>query len=208
MKNGFGIVAMIVGIVGLVTSFTIFGLIMCIIALVFAIIAMCQSGKKKGMAIAGLACAAVGLMIFLFSSLIGMSGEGGSNNDSTSISLEDDGTDKAEQDITVEMDETDKVQQDTTVKKENEFTYNDLEVVYNESKIEKDKAGEECLVVYFTYTNNSDENQAFMYAFTVNAFQEGVELEGSWFQVNEETENKGNSAGNYNYSGTSIHINR
>ena len=76
-------------------------------------------------------------------------------------------------------------------KKENSksFEYADMTVEFIEYSIEENAVGEKCLVLYFDFTNDRDESQAFGYTFTVKAFQDGVELEPTYFQVNKETEN-------------------
>lgn len=164
------------------------GLVLCIIALVFAIIGMCKKGKKRGTAIAGLACAAVGFIVFLFASIIGMvSDDTDKQSDETTSEIVTEETTTEE--ITTEEITTDRAEVEQPEKSDNEFTYKDLNVVYKDSKVEKDKSGDDCLVVYFDYTNNSDENEAFVYTFNVKAFQNGVELESSWFHVNDETKN-------------------
>ncbi len=198
MKNGFGIAAMITGIIGLITSATVFGGVLCLVALVLSIIGLCQKGKKRGTAVAGLVCSAVGMLVFLVVIVILGLAIGSSSNkddeDPTNEIVTEQTTD--EEPTTEESTKEEPTKEEATTqeptteeKNENEFVYEDLKVVYKESKIEKDKSGKDCLVVYFDYTNNSDENQAFLYAFTVTVFQNGVELDGSWFQVNEETEN-------------------
>lgn len=78
--------------------------------------------------------------------------------------------------------------------KENEenlmkFSYNNADCEFLEYKIEKDEFGEEHLVLYFEFTNNSNENQAFGYLFSTKVFQNGVELDSSFVHVNEETRN-------------------
>jgi hypothetical protein len=69
------------------------------------------------------------------------------------------------------------------------FEYADMTVEFIEYSIEENAVGEKCLVLYFDFTNDRDESQAFGYTFTVKAFQDGVELEPTYFQVNKETEN-------------------
>ena len=53
-QSGFGIASLILGIVGLVFSCFIVGIIPAFLGLIFAIIALCQKNTKNGMAIAGL----------------------------------------------------------------------------------------------------------------------------------------------------------
>lgn len=69
------------------------------------------------------------------------------------------------------------------------FEIADMTVNFVEYKIEENAMGEQCLVLYFDFTNNSEESQAFGYTFSVKAFQNGVELEPTFFHVNTETEN-------------------
>lgn len=74
-------------------------------------------------------------------------------------------------------------------KNETSFSYEDMDVKFVKSKIEKNFADEKCLVLYFDFYNNTKENQAFYTNFSVKAFQEGVEIDSSMWEVNEETEN-------------------
>lgn len=74
---------------------------------------------------------------------------------------------------------------------QNRFSYEKMDVEFIEYKIEDNAWGEKCLVVYFDFTNNSKENQTFIYAFTVKAFQNGVEMDLSTGHVNDETKNHG-----------------
>ena len=53
-QSGFGIASLILGIVGLVFSCFIVGIIPAFLGLIFAIIALCQKNTKNGMAIAEL----------------------------------------------------------------------------------------------------------------------------------------------------------
>lgn len=72
-----------------------------------------------------------------------------------------------------------------------EFEYKNMTVKYLNHQIQTDSANQECLVVYYEFTNNSDENQTFDYCFDDKVFQNGVELESSYFHVNEESKNSG-----------------
>lgn len=69
------------------------------------------------------------------------------------------------------------------------FEYADMNVEFLEYKIEEDAAGTQCLVLYFDFTNNAKDSYAFGYTFDVKAFQDGVELEPTYFHVNDETHN-------------------
>lgn len=86
-------------------------------------------------------------------------------------------------------------QKEETVKRKEEkensksFEYADMTVEFVEYAIEENSIGEQCLVLYFDFTNNYKESQAFGYTFTVKAFQDGVALDHTYFHVNKETEN-------------------
>lgn len=69
------------------------------------------------------------------------------------------------------------------------FEYAEMNVEFLEYKIEEDAAGTQCLVLYFDFTNNDKDNHAFGYTFDVKAFQNGVQLEPTYFHVNDETHN-------------------
>lgn len=69
------------------------------------------------------------------------------------------------------------------------FEYAEMNVEFLEYKIEEDAAGTQCLVLYFDFTNNAKDSYAFGYTFDVKAFQDGVELEPTYFHVNDETHN-------------------
>lgn len=73
--------------------------------------------------------------------------------------------------------------------KRDSFNYADMNVEFLEYKIEEDAAGTQCLVLYFDFTNNDKDNHAFGYTFDVKAFQNGVQLDPTYFHVNDETHN-------------------
>lgn len=71
------------------------------------------------------------------------------------------------------------------------FTYSNMTVEYVKHELIENLAGETCLAVYYEFTNNSDENKTFAYSFDDKVFQNGVELDTSWFHVNDESKNSG-----------------
>lgn len=82
-QSGFGIASLILGIVGLVFSCFIVGIIPAFLGLIFAIIALCQKNTKNGMVIAGLICSIIGIV---FSAIIILLGIAGSGNTSQTVS--------------------------------------------------------------------------------------------------------------------------
>lgn len=65
-ENSFGIVALVLGIIGILTSCIGIGLIFDVIAIVFGIIAITSPKQKSGLGIAGLAIAICSIVIFTF----------------------------------------------------------------------------------------------------------------------------------------------
>lgn len=64
---------------------------------------------------------------------------------------------------------------------------NDCYVKYISASIEDNYVDESCLVIYYEFTNNSNENKCFDYTIGAKAFQDGVELKESNFHVNDST---------------------
>lgn len=75
-------------------------------------------------------------------------------------------------------------------KSTNEFTYRDMTVKYLKHEIIVDDIDQTVLVVYYEFTNNSDENKTFVYSFDDTCFQNGVEVESSLWHVNDESHNR------------------
>lgn len=156
------------------------------IGIVLAIIDLCRKdGKKKTCSVIALCICGAFIFIGIFASVM--------DSDSSSKKVSNS---NVNYDVLKKSDEDAEITQEKIIAKEKKkssnksFTYNDLYVKFVEAKIEDDYSGEECLVLYFDYTNNSDENESFLYSFTVRAFQNGVELDNSYFHVNDETKNK------------------
>lgn len=53
----------------------------------------------------------------------------------------------------------------------------DYEVIIGESEFIQDFNGEDAILIHFSFTNNSEENQSAMFALTYTAFQNGIGLE-------------------------------
>lgn len=63
-----------------------------------------------------------------------------------------------------------------------------IEYLYHE--IVQNMAGDWCVAVYYQFTNNSGSNQAFYTTVSNKAFQNGVELEESFFHVNDDSKTR------------------
>lgn len=64
-------------------------------------------------------------------------------------------------------------------------------VKYLKYEILENMAGEKCIGIFFEFTNNSSESKAYDYTIMDKAFQNGVELQNSWFHLNDESKNSG-----------------
>lgn len=82
------------------------------------------------------------------------------------------------------------------------FSYEGMNVEYLGYELTENFAGEECLTVYYQFTNNSGKDKLFGYSFDDTAFQNGVALDNSLFHVNEDSKNSSRTI----KSGTSIKV--
>lgn len=64
-----------------------------------------------------------------------------------------------------------------------DFNADGCNLKYLRHEITKNYIDEECLAVYFQFTNNSDENKSCIYTFSEQAFQNGIELEMPLFMI-------------------------
>lgn len=78
---------------------------------------------------------------------------------------------------------------DSSEKPSDEFEYKDLNVKYIKHEIATNDVDETVLVVYYEFTNNSNENKSFSDIFSTTCFQEGIEIDKSWFYLNDEAKN-------------------
>lgn len=63
----------------------------------------------------------------------------------------------------------------------------DCHVKYLKHEFIENSIGEDCIAIYYEFTNNDDEPRAFDYVVGEKCFQDGIELETSWFHVNDES---------------------
>ena len=96
-----------------------------------------------------------------------------------------------------EVEVTTKAEKESEVKKTEseteepttEFTYGKMTVKYLRHEITENEMGENILIVYYEFTNNSNDNQAFIYSLSDTCVQNGVQLDDSLFHANEQTRN-------------------
>lgn len=71
-QSVFGVISLILGILGFLSSCFVFGIVPSVLGIIFAIIGFCQKDRGKGTAIAGLILSIVGTAIAGFSLLFGI----------------------------------------------------------------------------------------------------------------------------------------
>ena len=200
-QNGLGIASLILGIISIVTVCIVIGIVPAVRGLIFSIVALCKKNRKKEAAIAGLICSLVGIALFVIIVIIVNSGNGGKTTDLTVASVAQETaaevmpteapTPKTTLEPTAEPTPTQAPTPEPTPEPVTQFEYKGMTVKYLKHEVMTDSIGQKVLVVYYDFTNNSDENQTFDFAFSDKCFQNGVEVEHSYWHTNEESKNSG-----------------
>ncbi len=145
---------------------------------------ICPVCRKKQSGGSGIVIGVIVVIIF-----IGMFG--GHSSQSTAINNNSNGTNSAE--INVDANENSAASPVSSAEENavssDSFVYDDMSVKYLKHEIAKNSIDQTCLVVYYEFTNNSNSNEAFYTNFTSKVYQNGVELESTIFNINDETDN-------------------
>lgn len=197
-QSGFGIASLILGIISIVTVCIVIGIIPAILGVIFAIVAFCQKNVKKETAIVGFICSLMGIILFIAIAIIANSGDG-SKTDSETGAVAQEAVEEVEKastaepkvEPTLDSTPTEAPIPETTPEPITQFEYEGMTVKYLRHEVMTDSIGQKVLVVYYDFTNNSDENQTFDYAFADKCFQNGVEVEHSYWHANDESKNSG-----------------
>lgn len=73
--------------------------------------------------------------------------------------------------------------------KVSEGALGDYEIKFTGFSLSKDYEGKDVIIVSYDFTNNSDEADAAIFALTIKAYQDGVELETAFVLENEDIDN-------------------
>ena len=175
--NGMGIAGMVIGIIALTTVCCGgIGGFLGIIGLALSIIAVCSKNKPKGAAITGIICNSISVLTIIIILAIPSSKSENSNE---------------------QLQATHSVLTSQPAAETNDPLSDDIvdvdisgcHVAYIKHEIVENMSGEKCIAIYYEFTNNSDEGKTFIYTISDKAFQDGVELDASWFHVNDESKN-------------------
>lgn len=71
-----------------------------------------------------------------------------------------------------------------------DFEKNGCHIKYLRHEISENAAGDKCIVVFYEFTNNSSETTSYIYTFSDQAFQNGIELEKSLFLMDDIEDNR------------------
>ena len=118
-KNGvIGVLALVFGIIGMLSSCAVVGILPAIIGVIFGIIGIATK-NRKGMSIAGLVCGCIGVFIFVIAfSLMGDSDSSNSSNVEESTQIVSEIESKSENEADAKNDSKDDSKSESTEKKE------------------------------------------------------------------------------------------
>ena len=177
-NSGLGIAGMILGIVSVVLSCVAIGFATAFVGLILSLFAIVKNDSKKGCAIAGISLNASAILLFILF-IIGFQAE--QKTDATN-SLE-----QTEYSSPAETNTPEPTPIPTPEPTETPTPYICCEIdncSLEYLKHEKVSVwGDECVVIYYQFTNNSSENKTFGYTVDVNAFQNGISLDESFFDL-------------------------
>ncbi len=176
-QSGLGIAGMIIGIISLLLSCVFIGGILGIIGLILSIVGATRKNKAAGTAIAGITLNTIAIFIMIIVMAIGAGADSGENN------IEGENREMSAQAPSNIV--SDPLSDDII-----DVDISDCHVKYVSHEVVENRSGDKCLAVYYDFTNNSDETENFSFTITDKAFQNGLELETSFFHVNDDSKNR------------------
>lgn len=174
--NGFGITGMVLGIIAVCFSWITLGGPIGVFGLIFSAIGMRKKYVNKGTAIAGLVLNIIAILIAgLILSALEESNENASfqtNNTPSNTSVKPAQSSTPADDGIIDIE------------------YSGCTLKYLRHEFKKNYADEDCLVIYYQFTNNSDETKSYYFTFSDQAFQNGVELDKPYYSLEDEKDNR------------------
>ncbi len=189
------ICSMIFGIVGLLLSCFGIGIFPAVIGFILAIIAL-ATHQSKGMAIAGLTTSLIGIIIAAVILITGTAinsaleeqGIVSSETDKKKSVKKDagntddlSGTEQPESNSEPEQPESNSEPEQPADDNMIDFNMGKYIVKYTGHAIGSDYEGNPCLIVYYDFTNNSDEVTSAQMAAYIQVFQNGIQCESAIF---------------------------
>lgn len=184
-QSGLGIAGMIIGIVSLVVSCIAIGGFTGIIGLILSCIAISQKDKKHGMAIAGIILNILAILIFVIMLCIV------TKEDSSNSAQEPEVAKPAKEVVKyVDPEPAPIVKEVATDDGIIDTSADGCSLKYLRHEMKTDAAGNDCIAVFYEFTNNSDETTSYAYTFSTKAFQNGIELDTSIFLMEDIEDNR------------------
>lgn len=179
--NVFGIVSLVCGIIGLILACVGIGIFPAIAGVIFSIIGFCQKNTKYGTSIAGMVCSVIGIAIFSLMFFIAFFA-----SDETTKEISNN---KINESIISDIKES---AAEEIAKEDNliDCEILDCNIKYVSHEVDYDRSDKKCVFVYYTFTNNNKESKEFGYMVDDKAFQNGIELELSYWEVDGYENNK------------------
>lgn len=187
--------SMVLGIIGLLLSCLGIGIFPAIIGFILAIIAL-ATHRSKGMAIAGLVTSLIGIIIAAVILITGtavngvLEEQGFTSSEKTK--KESTKKDKKNSEESSEQEEISTAPETEQPTDDNIIDLNTGKYIikYTGHAVGSDYEGNPCLIVYYDFTNNSDENTSSAASVFMKAFQNGIQCDTAVFM--EENEALGN----------------
>ncbi len=185
------VISMILGIIGLLLSCLGIGIFPAVVGFALAIVALAVH-HSKGMAIAGLVTSLIGIIIAAVILVTGtavnsvLEERGFKSFEKTEKDAVDKDKDKSQQDGEDPAPEPEQPADDNMI----DFNTGKYIIKYTGHAVGTDYEGKPCLIVYYDFTNNSDENTSSAASVFMKAFQNGVQCDTAIFT--EENEALGN----------------
>lgn len=177
-QSGLGIAGMILGIIALVFFCIGIGGLLGLIGLILSIVAVNNKKRKQGCAIAGIVLNSIALLLFILIMLVSVN----------KTYTEETSQKQPATTTTVPAPLTTNAPQlgDNLI----DITINNCTVKYLRHELKNDVWGDEYLVVYYEFTNNTNSSTSFGYTISDQAFQNGVKLESSYSRLEAEANDK------------------
>lgn len=179
--NVFGILSLICGIIGMILACIGFGIFPAIAGMIFSIIGFCQKNTKYGTSIAGMVCSVIGIAIFSLMFFIALFASDETTKEIANNKINESIISDIKESVAEEVAKEDNLIDCEVI---------DCTVKYVSHEVGYDRSDNKCVFVYYTFSNNNKETKSFGYTIDDKAFQNGVELEISYWEVEGYENNK------------------
>lgn len=129
-ESGFGIAALVLGIIGLLTSCFIVGILPAALGLIFAIVALASKNRKHGTAVGGLVCSIIAIVIFIFVIAVVALGSGADDDGAQKVETMERSNTPDESNVSEDQNDTANLEATESLPVEQADDFSDVETVY------------------------------------------------------------------------------